>query len=252
LLKAIRFDKAGKATIMNEVPIQGRKVPFRPLVMGGDDLTFVCDGRLALALTTFYLQAFEKQTEKHVPSGPVHACAGIAVVKTHYPFARAYQLADALCSSAKQWAKRDNADMSALDWHFAHSGLMGDLSLIRQREYTPQFDRQSKLHMRPLALLEQPDSWRSWPVFEQVMHKFQTEKIWKGRRNKVKGLREALRAGPDAVIQFQAAYDVTLPTIDGNYPGLQDTGWAMQRCGYFDAIEATDFYVALNSTEACQ
>ena len=34
--------------------------PLRPIVYGGDDLTFVCDGRLGLDLAAHYLQAFSK------------------------------------------------------------------------------------------------------------------------------------------------------------------------------------------------
>ena len=71
-------------------------LPFRPLVYGGDDVTFVCDGRLGLELAAIYLQAFEKEKD-------FTACAGICVVKTHYPFARAYQLSEELCRKAKKF-----------------------------------------------------------------------------------------------------------------------------------------------------
>ena len=33
--------------------------PLRPIVFGGDDLTFVCHGRIGLALAARYLQYFE-------------------------------------------------------------------------------------------------------------------------------------------------------------------------------------------------
>jgi hypothetical protein len=239
-------------TIGDVVHLKDRKVPFRPLVMGGDDLTFVCDGRLALALTTFYLRAFE---EKTAALGVIHACAGIAVVKSHYPFARAYDLAEELCKSAKGLAKKDKAgrererDISALDWHFAMSGLMGDLDFIRKREYAT---KEGCLLARPLALAEGQNDWRDWPTFEKIVDKFKTGKEWAGRHNKVKGLREALRAGREAVKQFRTAYlpkpDGTsklLPEIDAYRSGLQETGWDVERCGYFDAIEATDFYIDL-------
>jgi len=39
-----------------------RYLPFRPLIFGGDDLTFVCDARIALDLTVFYLRELEKRT----------------------------------------------------------------------------------------------------------------------------------------------------------------------------------------------
>jgi hypothetical protein len=64
-------------------------LPFRLLVYGGDDITFVCDGRLGLLLAARYVHAFE-QAMQDGTSAPATACAGIAIVKAHYPFARAY------------------------------------------------------------------------------------------------------------------------------------------------------------------
>ena len=66
----------------------------RALVFGGDDVTFVCDGRLGLSLATLYAREFAAETAKRPECGPLTARAGIAIVKTHYPFARAYALAD--------------------------------------------------------------------------------------------------------------------------------------------------------------
>ena len=89
-----------------------RFFPVRPLIFGGDDLTLVCDGRLGLALAAVYLKAFHTHTtsefsrldfpdrDKKISDElkkPAYACAGVAIVKTHYPFARAYKLSSALC-----------------------------------------------------------------------------------------------------------------------------------------------------------
>lgn len=60
----------------------GKKyLPFRPLVYGGDDVTFVCDGRLGLSLAALYLKEFESQNI--ADESKLTACAGIAIVKTH-------------------------------------------------------------------------------------------------------------------------------------------------------------------------
>jgi hypothetical protein len=222
------------------VPIQGDKLPFRPIVFGGDDLTFVCDGRLGLTLAARYLQEFEEETRK-VGLKHLHACAGVAVVKVHYPFARAYQLSEALAGSAKRYV-RDNPpdDFSALDWHFAAGGLLGSLDEIRTREYQVS---EGMLTMRPLRLQEQRPEWRTWPRFVHVVEEF-TEN-WADRRNKVIALRGALREGIAAVRRFLTAYGEKLPTLDESVGSLQETGWSGHICGYFDAIEALDFYVPL-------
>jgi hypothetical protein len=76
-----------------------------------------------------------------------------------------------------------------------------------------------------------------------VLEEFNTG--WGDRQNKVIALREALREGSDAVQRFLTAYGGSLPTLDSSVRSLQETGWSSHICGYFDAIEALDFYVPL-------
>ncbi len=86
-------------------------VPVLPLVLGGDDLTVICAGSVSLAFTEAYLIAFEEATgadpviRKHAPDG-LTACAGVAVVKPHFPFSAAYDLAEELTQEAKKTVKR--------------------------------------------------------------------------------------------------------------------------------------------------
>jgi hypothetical protein len=103
------------------------------LVYGGDDVTFVCDGRLGLALAALYLEKFEQHTASD--DEQFFACAGVSIAKAHYPFARSYSLSNELCKSAKQLVRSNDQSASAIDWHLAASGLLGSLKEIRQREY---------------------------------------------------------------------------------------------------------------------
>lgn len=126
-----------------------------PLVYGGDDVTVLTDGRLALAFTVAYLESFEVETRLLVgelrrqvsaASGgsilwPSHdvltAAAGIAVHKPHHPFYSAYSLADDLIRSAKRVARlqrdSDGPAPSTIDVHqLSDSGGTG-LADIRQR-----------------------------------------------------------------------------------------------------------------------
>ncbi|MBU1659925.1 MAG: hypothetical protein KKD28_00455, partial [Chloroflexi bacterium] len=91
--------------------------------------------------------------------------------------------------------------------------------------------------------------WRSWETFVKVAQTFQDEDPWSGKRNKLKALQRALRSGPNAVEHFRANYDVEeMPAIPGQST-MTTTGWAGLDCGYFDAIEASDFYVHLSNGE---
>ncbi|MFB2981916.1 hypothetical protein [Microseira sp. BLCC-F43] len=235
----------------------GKKyLPFRPIVYGGDDVTFVCDGRLGLSLAALYLKEFEAEKENISDGKDLTACAGIAIVKTHYPFARSYQLSEALCSNAKKFMRDEkerlgSSDFSAIDWHIAASGLLGSIGEIRKREYQVA---EGNLTMRPLYLQSDND-WRNWYDFSQVVHNFNTHPDWAGSRNKVIALREHLRQGTQKTKQFLQVY-----CLDKNYlpkftkesnDEFYQCGWTddprknEKICGYFDAIEAMEFHVPL-------
>lgn len=223
------------------VPIPDPRLPFRPIVFGGDDVTFVCEGRRGLAVAAHYLRAFSEQILSD--GEPAHARAGVAVVKSHYPFSRAYNLAEELARSAKGYIKEANKPLTALDWHFAVSGLVLPLRDLREREYTVP---DGNLLMRPLRLNPADGDWCSWDNFIGVMNKFLDEDgPWAGRRNKIKSLRQALREGREAVPHFLTSYGLeNLPEIPG-LPSMANRGWQGRRCGYFDAVEAIDFFVPL-------
>lgn len=226
-----------------------RILPFRPLVYGGDDVTFVCDGRLGLTLTAAYLTAWERAAED-LPGGPASACASAVIVKTHYPFARAYKLGEKMCTKLKDGLRaKGAANFSAMDWHFSLSSISGSIKEIRTREY--RSDSDDSLVMRPVTLAPQPgtifdEPWQHWQAFERVLWELNYGPAWRERRNKVKALRTPLRQGAQATERFRLAYRLPpLPTLDSGEPALQRQGWAKNRCGYFDAIEAIDFYLPL-------
>lgn len=231
-------------------------MPFRPIVFGGDDLTFVCDGRLGLGLTTAYLGLFEQAVSMEVkrlaaqnePEASqalrgLTASAGVAIVKTHYPFARAYALANNLRDNAKHLG-------SAIDWHFAATGLFGAIKDIRTRQYTtPAGD----LTLRPLTLTPEAEAWRSWVAFAHVTEQLVAHSQWRERHNKVIALRQALRDGPLAVMKFRSAYGLTaLPELNAAEPDFQTTGWSQGRCGYFDAIEALEFFMPMRTLDGAK
>jgi hypothetical protein len=219
-------------------------LPFRPLVYGGDDVTFICDGRLGIELAVVYLKEFEKQSDKMPDGKKLTACAGVCLVKTHYPFARAYELSEALCKSGKDLLRKTKHEGSAIDWHIANTGLFGSLSNIREREYCVE---SGKLNIRPL-LLEDSKKWQTWNAFLPVLKTFNNDD-WRGKRNKIMALREVLRSGSERTSQFLHNYrQGNLPRFhsnSGNEDALASKGWVSGVCGYFDVIEAMDFYMGL-------
>jgi hypothetical protein len=217
---------------------QGREyVSMRPIVFGGDDVTFVCDGRIALRAAQVYLEAFHRQ---RIPNAdgelvPAVAAAGVAIVKSSYPFARAYMLSEALCKNAKNSVGRQ---APALDWHMAQGGLFGSLGEIRQSEYGERRDENGEvtqsLLMHPVTVGADPVlGWRTWQSFAGLQREFRQ----KWPKSKLMALRETLRQGDAAVRTFTRNYGA-LPQVIGleqsQYPY---TGWHERRCVYFDAID---------------
>ena len=89
--------------------------PVLPIVLAGDDLTLVLRARLAFPFLRAYLAAFEERTAElcadlrrswprlagTLPAG-LSAAAGVALVKSHYPWSAGYALAESLTRFAKQ------------------------------------------------------------------------------------------------------------------------------------------------------
>ena len=241
---------ARQAADQELVPIVTEKnvhyLPLRPLVFGGDDVTFVCNAQLGLSLTAAYLEEFEKATTELGLKG-YYASAGVAMVKMHYPFARAYTLSNDLTDSAKRLVRNEaGGDCSALDWHFATGGLSGSIKVIREREF-----QDGLLLMRPLLLRKKETvKGRYWKGgVEEVIRQFREEKPWKDSHNKVVGLRDPLRAGVKDMEAYLRDYD-----LEGKLPlpvdeEAQKTGWSGGRCAYFDAVELLDHHISLTENK---
>ncbi len=221
----------------NEDKEGNKYLSLRPIVYGGDDVTFVCEGRIALQAAQIFLQEFGKQKIPDVAQ-PI-AAAGVAIVKAHYPFARAYQLAEALTSNAKKESERA---YPALDWHLAQSGIFDQLGLMRERQYND-----GTLLMRPLAISGGRD-WRTWENFVGLVAGFYPphgDPILP--RNQVMDLRRALRQSsstdPSPVRQITERLEtrhLPLPALSIGPGVYQKDGWLGTRCVYYDAIEMKD------------
>jgi hypothetical protein len=90
----------------------------RPIVLGGDDFTILVDATHALPFTHRFLEAFKRLTKSDDidPQG-LTACAGIAIVKTSWPFHAANQLAEQLCKAAKERLRHEHGTDSGLLFH---------------------------------------------------------------------------------------------------------------------------------------
>lgn len=126
-----------------------------PIIVGGDDVTVIIDGRLALDFTEAFLAEFASRAAASetidevnravnprpeepagtpaLPSPQITASAGIAFIKPHHPFSDGYTLAEELCKSAKDLTKHSGG-ASALDFHVLFDSVGRDLEVLRDRQ----------------------------------------------------------------------------------------------------------------------
>jgi len=128
------FEKAKECIANNKI---------RKVILGGDDMTVICDANYALEFTQTFLQEFEKQTKgikelQEIGVPKLTACAGIAYANEKYPFHYAISVAEALCSVTKKHAKKLDANLapSSLMFHNIQSSNFQSWDKFVQDELT--------------------------------------------------------------------------------------------------------------------
>lgn len=159
-------------------------VPYRPIVLGGDDHTFICRADLAVEYTRVFLKNFEEQTKSKLSEilekgecgfNHLTACAGIAFVKSSYPFYYACDLAETLCLEAKKDARKDKHRIyktsdfkglapSCLLFHKVQDSFVEDFEDIRDRELTPS--KETSFFFGPYYLNKETLPASRWTIRE--------------------------------------------------------------------------------------
>ncbi len=236
-------------------------LPLRPILLGGDDLTFVCDGRITLDLAAAALREFEAHQIPHLGEGggdrTLTACAGAALVKAHAPFHQACDLAERLCTSAKR-ARRDENERRQvdtgcwLDWHVGSTRPAEAIEDLRRREYQDE-----NLTMRPYPLVEFRGREQSWAWLETELvgpgrtretaeRGFRGAACWAGSRGRVKRLGSLVPDGSDGIQRQVEAWNAIEDEDGVQLPaGLAAGGFIGCRTPLLDAIELLDLHVRL-------
>ncbi len=137
---SIKLDKATREAF-KDAKTDGMKI--REVILGGDDLTVICDANEALGFTQRYLENFEKNTanikELEGFTTKLTACAGIAYTNEKYPFHYAVSLAESLCSQSKN---HSNRKASCLMFHNIQSSNFQTWSKFVEDELTISNDKE--------------------------------------------------------------------------------------------------------------
>ncbi len=157
-----QLEEATKAAVQEAfyatiIKMQGSnfKVPMRPVIIGGDDITIIIRGDFAMDFTARYLKAFQEQTKEKLAT-LVHdfglddfkegltACAGIAYIKPKYPFHYGVDLAENLCGYSKKVAKAINSNNvpACLTFHKVHASFVTDYGEMIDTELTAKNEQE--------------------------------------------------------------------------------------------------------------
>lgn len=215
--------------------------PVRPIVYGGDDMTLVCDGRLALDFAAQLLKAWTDRTATLLGE-PAQACAGVALVKSRYPFYRAYQLADDCVKSAKKRLSTDglSSKASAIEWVMVDGG--GVESLSRRREHHGKARDEKSLSAAPYLLstaIPASEAHRDWNWFrETLVNALQEDEAFHTQYKRLAGvLYEGVEPTREHLERWRERFGKRLPEPPG---GLISGGFAASDTPYLDALELID------------
>ncbi len=260
-------------SLKGKLALESNNFPVRRVITAGDDICYVTEGRIGIESARIFI---EKLTNKknNVDKKGYSACAGVAIVHQKYPFYRAYELAEMLCSNAKKYgagiSPEDNgSSISSIDWHIEFGELKDSISKIRENYVTTDGNQ---LELRPYIIAAPRNIMddktyvaRKYSSFKRSILTILADESKYGT-GKVKGLRAALKKGETATKNYLSFYQMEQILIE-NRPRNEEiseedieqffTGQAKKREAFigqpdqkkhstlFDAIEMMDTYLAI-------
>ncbi len=201
-------------------------LPIRSIVIGGDDVTFVCNAKLGIHIAEKFIEIWTKQS---CGDKKLSACAGIAIVKSKYPFYRAYTLCEHLCSGAKKLARENIKTIPNSNWinfYIYQDATSKDIEEINSSGFGPYilFKQENKKSIDKLINgIKTFD--KKWPKSKQML------------------LRSLLQEGNDIeskIDEFKIR-DLHLPE-NGYNEEYTKKGSFKGKSPYLDMIEVADYY----------
>ena len=199
------------------------KIPIRPIIASGDDITFVCNGNIGVWCAKRYLDILALDQEHD--DEPISACAGVAVTKPSHPFHEGYHLAEELVNSAKS-VSRDYPGVSFIDFQNHKAGIIGTLESMREDSLSINGE---SLIGRPFAI------GRGQEGIEKLIA--ETKKnVASWPKSKIKELRSAIYKGKSEVKSLLAQVEHMKSIV----PEL-DSGRQRQKMGIPTYLDLCDF-----------
>lgn len=239
-----------------------------PLIIGGDDVTVLVEGGWALEWTAQFLNAFAKSSEDFptlktvlkTTNTTLTGCAGVALVKHHFPFFTAYDLAEALAGRAKamhrhEAAQQDGETMKPLEGTWIDFHVVYDSSSPELKEARAGMEVGDKgmLTCRPLHLDERKGSQRSWSRFEERVKAIAEQRDGKHvlPLSQVQTIREAVHQSVESASEVyklakagmnEDAKSSLEKVMEKESPWANDPWSEKQITGVIDALDGLEFH----------
>ena len=225
-----------------------RFLPVRPLVLGGDDMTFVCAAKVAIPYAKFLME--------NLMARGIASCGGIAILPSSYPFFRGYEMAEQLCGAAKNRMRalqaKKGCDSCWLDFAMLHGEQAPTLEQIRAEEYGGVL---GNLHFGPYRVDAEENQADSLAALLCGVREMRSGSH-RMPRNKIKELRRVLARGAHEQREFlaqlrylgQSCEAMRLPQVAAWKP-YEESLWHQGRTPYIDVIELLDYIPAEKGAE---
>ena len=215
-----------KYDIIDEhLELKHNMLPIRPIIVGGDDITFICNARIAVQASHYLMQQLLSDKD---------------------------EMAEQLCDSAKSKMREYNAahkvnESCWMDFAFLHGETAPTLEQFFANEYS---SLTGNMHFGPYRVYGVTDTnaTKDMDALHQLLDcttQFNEGKVM--AQNKVKELRSVLQDNEHMWTVFLEQLrniDKSMPTVAG-WDAFQEKLWAKvngeMRTPYVDAIELMDY-----------
>ncbi len=139
------------------------KYSARIVINSGDDITFISKSENAINITKEIMEEIESNYLGDDKNNIFTSCAGIAFTHRHFPFYKAYEIAEECCSIAKTRAKKEEnkyrlninskqvlRPKSYIDFEIINAGVIKDVSYKKSMN--------SNLYLRPYLVKVKHDN----------------------------------------------------------------------------------------------
>lgn len=259
---------------VQEFNIKENEYFIRKILVAGDDITYVCNAKIALATVEYYCKHISLLTmnggnsEEDIRKYGFSVCAGVAFMGSHFPFSIGYNVAESLCKSAKDRAKEDqNADIfealengekitfyhigNFVDFHICQNIQSQNFKEMRKREYITHSGE--RLLRRPYyisikneaKLAKNNKQIFAWNQFKEAVKYFQTDEE-KLPSSFAKEIRNTYSQGESQINLLKSF----LESRNWEMPDGKDSMYFECRDGkvakWYDALEMLDYYIDLD------